>query len=79
MEDKGSLPQYFSKSQSAVPLRSRKQLFVFVHTGVKKGILTAPETKQEALLLCELLRDCGLVTANDGGNGYYNKKGSKQP
>lgn len=79
MENKGSLPQYFSKSQSSVPLRSRRQLFVFVHTGVKEGILTAPETKQEPLLLCEFLRDCGLVRAKEGGNGYYNKKGSKQP
>lgn len=45
------------ETQIAVPLRSRKELFVFVHTGEKERLLGAPETKQETLLLHEFLKD----------------------
>lgn len=65
------------ETQISVPLGSRKELFVFVHTGGKEGFLRAPETEQEyevssAAQIPEGLRDDngqgveGLVIRTEG-------------
>lgn len=47
MENKGSTTAFFQETKTPIPLESREELFVFVHTGEKEGFLGAPETQQE--------------------------------